>query len=193
MIIADFGGAADADAVTKACDCHFVAFVHDGRLRRDALVGDRNRERIALYRIDRRIDAKRAQQQRREAAERHHVTIRGEDTLVGRHLRDAATRHIHRLDGRLVDELHPEPGCDLFQPLREQMAVAGLVLRQTQTTDEQILHAGEARFIFHAAGTIEYLIRHAILLEHIDIAAGRIELRLLAEQLQRAPGCDRHR
>ena len=38
----------------------------------------------------------------------------------------------------------------------------------------------------NAAGRIEHLVRHAILLEHRDIAAGAVELLLLAKQLQRA-------
>ena len=55
-----------------------------------------------------------------------------------------------------------------------------------QPADELVLRGGEPRLGGDAAGRIEHLVRHAILLEHRDVVAGAVELLLLAEQLQRA-------
>ena len=63
------------------------------------------------------------------------------------------------------------------------MAIAGLVLRQAHAADEFFPDGGERGLRDNAALAIQHLVRHAILLKHGDIAAGMVELRLLAEQL----------
>ncbi len=74
----------------------------------------------------------------------------------------------------------------LGQRLREHVAVAGLVLRQAKPAGELLLHGGERRLDRDAALPAQHLERNAILLEHGDVLSGAIELRLVAEQLQRA-------
>ena len=74
----------------------------------------------------------------------------------------------------------------LGQRLREHVAVAGFVLRQTKPAGELFLDAGQRRLDRDAALAAQHLVRHAILLEHGDVFAGAVELRLVAEQLQRA-------
>ena len=57
-------------AVAQAGDRDLVGLVHHRRDGRHRWIGDRGGERIALHRIDRHVDAERAQQGRREASRR---------------------------------------------------------------------------------------------------------------------------
>jgi hypothetical protein len=66
------------------------------------------------------------------------------------------------------------------------MAIAGLILWQTQAAGDPVLHRRECRFGTDTAVAIEHLVRHAILFQYRDVAGGAIELGLGTEQLQRA-------
>ena len=66
------------------------------------------------------------------------------------------------------------------------MAVAGLVVGQAQTAAQLVAGAFEGRLGGGQAVAVQQLVGHADLFQHGDVAAGRLQLRLGAEQLQRA-------
>ena len=57
-----------------------------------------------------------------------------------------------------------------------------------QAADEAVRGGGEARLAGDAAGDVEELPLHAEAIQHARVVAGRVELRLLAKELQRAAG-----
>jgi hypothetical protein len=67
--------------------------------------------------------------------------------------------------------------------LREQLAVAGLVLRQAQRADQPVGHAGQRRLGGDDPGAVQHLVGHAVLTQDLDVLGGGIELLLGAEQL----------
>ena len=91
-----------------------------------------------------------------------------------------------RLDGRAEAEGHAERRRHLGQAVRELEAVAGLVAGQAQRTDELLLRERQRRLGPDEAVAVEHLVRHAVLLQHLDVVADAVELLLRAEQLQRA-------
>lgn len=72
------------------------------------------------------------------------------------------------------------------QPLREHLAVAGLVARQPQPAHELAPDVLQRRLGGDAAGRVQDLERHAELFQHLDVAADAVELFSRAEQLQGA-------
>ena len=185
----ELGHAAHADAVVEARDGHLVGLVEHGRLRRQRFVDQRHRERIALDRVDGNVEAQRGDGRARVAAEGHHVAV-GREHLAGRgaHAADAAALGLERLDALAEAEVHAQAARDLGQAAREQVAVAGLVVRQPQAAREAVARAGQRGFDACQRIAVEQFVGHAAFLEHRDVALHRVELRLRAEQLQGAAG-----
>ena len=72
----------------------------------------------------------------------------------------------------------------------EQVAVAGLVVRQAQAAGQALAGAGPAPARPSASWLArQQFVGHAALLQHRDVALHGVELRLGAEQLQRAAAC----
>src|SRR5689334_16949242 len=110
------------------------------------------------------------------AAERDHATMRKQALAVLQSNRDeAAGVDLDALDGRVEAELDPERLGGSGQLLREQMAVAGLVVGQAQAAAHALLHARECRLGAREFVAAEQLERNAELLQDGDITRRRIE------------------
>ena len=185
VVTGELCGAADANAIAETRDGDLVALIHDGGYRSLLGIRDGHGERVALHRIDRQTDAQRTSHGCREAAECHDVHIATHDAFVRVNGAHAIARCFDRADRSLILKLHAEFFCHRRKSLREQMAVARLVLWQTQSTDDDRSHIGESRLRSDATFGIEQLVRNAELLQYGDVIGSAIELLLQSEQLQR--------
>ncbi len=185
VVAADLGHAADAYALVEAGDGHLVGLVQDGRGGRHVRVGDGQGQRVALQGVYRQVDAQRREHLRGVAAKGQHVAVGVLELAVDAHAGDARAGRFKRLQRGAEAEFHPGRLRLFRQSAGEQGAVAGLVERQAQRSGQLVDHAGQGRLHAHDAGPVEDLVGHAVLLEHGDVLAGGIQLRLGAEQLHR--------
>ena len=188
---AELGHAADADAIVEARDGDLVGFVEHGGLRRRGRVKQRDRQRIALDRVDRDAEPEPGREVARKAAEGEHVAV-GSEHFARRaaqaHAGDAAAFGDQAFDALAEAEIHAQPARDVGQRAREQVAVTGFVVRQAQAAGQQVARARERRFDRRQLAAVEQLVGHAALFEHGDVALHAVELRLRAKELQRALG-----
>ena len=87
------------------------------------------------------------------------------------------------LDVLAEAELHAKVLRHFRQARGEHLAVARLVIRQSQGSGQNVGDAGQCRFNPGNPGTVEQLERNAGLLEYRDVLGCTIQLRLCAEQL----------
>ena len=185
-IAGDFRHAADADAIAEASDRDLVGFVHDGRFRCARGIGDRDRQRIALDRIDGEADAERLQQERRIAAESDDDRIGVHASAIGHDGARLPALDVERLDRRAVLEIHAELDRLCRKRVGELETVAGLVLRRQQAADDFLPDMPECRLDANAAIGIEHFIGDAVGGQGFDVLGRRVELMMRSEKLQRA-------
>lgn len=82
-------------------------------------------------------------------------------------------------------ELHAQLCGDGGKALSEQVRVACLVAGQAQAADEARLHPRQRRLGHDAAGRVEHIVRHAVLVQHRGVVVDMVKLLGGAEQLQR--------
>ena len=179
----DLGHAADADAVVEAGDGDLVGLVEDGRGRRHRRIGDRHGQRVALERVDRRLDAQRLEQLRAVAAEGEHVAVGGFQLAVDPHAVDAVASVVQALDVAAEAEFDAEVLGHLRQLAGEHLAVAGLVVGQAQGAGQLVLDPGQGRFDAGDGVAVEQLVGHAGGFQHGDVLGRVVDLGLGAEQL----------
>ena len=142
----ELGHAADPDASVEARDRHLVRFVEDGRYRCAGFVEQRQRQRVALHRIDRQLDAQRPQHRGRMASERHDATVSGQALSAPQsNGGKAAGFDLDRIDGGVEAELDAQARGGSRQLMREQMAVSGFIVGQAEPAAESLLHAPQCR------------------------------------------------
>ena len=72
----------------------------------------------------------------------------------------------------------------LGQALREQVAIAGLIIGQVQPAHELARHARQCRFGRHQFLGTQQPVTHAAFTQHPHVLAGRLDLRFMPEKLQ---------
>ena len=82
----------------------------------------------------------------------------------------------------------PSPRASAASALGEHVAIAGFVVRQAQAAGQTVTRLGQRGLGDGELVAIEQFVGHAALLQHGDVALHGVELRLRAEQLQRAAG-----
>ena len=120
---------------------------------------------------------------RAEAAEGQHVAISGFQLAVDPHAIDPITHGIDTLDVLAEAEFYTQRLGHLGQFAGEQLAIAGLVIRQAQRAGQLVGDCSQGRLNAGDAGAVEQLIGHAGLLEYGNVFRRVIQLRLGAEQL----------
>ena len=158
------GGAADADAVAQAGDRDLVGFIHHRGLRRAVVVHDRQRDRIAFDRVDRKIDAERLSM---HAANSCRARQRRRSAVSGAGDRWRADRcgRLRSMRSMVVSSRKPAPRPSAMpaSAVVNLITIPGLVAGQSQSADELVSHGAERRFGRDAAGDIQHLERNPIL------------------------------
>ena len=116
-----------------------MGFIHDGRFRRHRGIGNRRRDRVALDRIHRYVNAQRLEQLGRVATQRQHIVICGERARIGTDAADFLAAALNALDRRVKAKLHAQRLRHLGQILGEFEAVAGFIAWQAQGADKLLL------------------------------------------------------
>ncbi|MNS45714.1 hypothetical protein D3C72_781910 [compost metagenome] len=122
---------------------------------------------------------------RRVAAERQYVAVSGFQLAVDPHTVDAITGVVEFLNVLAKAEFDTEFHGHFGEARGEDLAVAGLVIRQAQGTGEDVSDTRQGRLYAGNAGAVEDFKRHAGFFQHGDVFAGVIQLCLGAEQLSR--------
>ncbi|MNJ27129.1 Leucine-responsive regulatory protein [compost metagenome] len=179
---------ANTDTVVEAGDRDLVGLVENGRGWRHGRIGDRHRQRVTFERIDRGLDAQRLEQLRRIAAQGQHVAVGGFQLAVDPHAVDTVTGVVQALNVLTEAEFDTKLDRHFRQAGSEQLAVAGLVVGQTQGASQNIGDIGQGRFDAGNAFAVEDFIRHTGLLKNGNVLGGAVQLRLGTEQLGRPQG-----
>ncbi len=186
-VAVELGHAADADAVAETGDRDLVGFVHDRRLRCLGVVGDRQRDRITLDRVDRQADVDRPEEFRTEGTERRDIGVPVDPAeILGHHAQNPVALDLDRADALAVVKLRAKLGGLFRQRHGEHAAIAGAVGGQSQAADELVADEGEGRFGRDAAVPVQHLERAVEIGEDRLIGLRCLELLLGAEKLERA-------
>ena len=149
------------------------------------MVADRDRQRIALDRIDRQIDADRARQLRAVAAQRHDIGVRLERLAIGAHRRHRIARRLDRGDRRAGVQLRAHRHAAFGQRAGELVRIAGLVGRAIDAAGD-LLPALQRRLQFQHLRAIQHADLLPVIGEDLHMRDARLERRLVAMEIQHA-------
>mmetsp|Transcript_41496 Transcript_41496/g.104654 ORF Transcript_41496/g.104654 Transcript_41496/m.104654 type:complete len:363 (+) Transcript_41496:1045-2133(+) len=189
--------ATHANLVAETRDGHLVVRVEHGAARRLLCVGDGQRERVALHRVDGQLEADCARQLHAANARSQHHRVSEQRLSVGE---THANHRRLRLAGPLCAQqrTHRTPEAQLRAPslalcrhrLREAQAVARLVVGQVQAAAEQTAphRQREAGLQPQALLGGEHCVRHIAFAQHrsVERRRGRRLRRLAVVQFERA-------
>ena len=188
VVSGEFGGPGGAQAVSQSAVDHFELVVDEADHGRDALIGHRKGDRIALRRINRQTYSQRLQQQRRVASQRHHEGIAIQSTAVGFDALDPPGGGDRFSDPHPVSKNDPETGADLRQPDGERVGVPAFVVGAEDTADEVVPDPGQRRFETDARVGIDDAADAAQAVHQLDLRKGLPVVARVSKDVQDTAG-----
>ena len=186
VIARELGGRGDPQSIAKARNGDEILFVDAGDRRRGRRCANRNRQRIALYRIDGQADAQSAREDGALRPERQDKDVAGEGAAAGLGDCDLVALGLKPADRRAGYDHAAALDNDACEGASEFGAISGLISRAEYGSGDLVLGVRKCRFERDHLVAIENLDQLTVRLQKLHVLDAGVQRLLAAVQIEDA-------